>query len=706
MKVAAARFLRLGLALCGLVVLGWVLTAHAGKPSQRGTPLTTDWSHRHLVFSRPGSDEQLARVAEEPRYWQQIRRSEQALMLSTSMADADSGAIAPKIVKGYSKKLKRDWSEDLGSGAGAGAGNYPAKYSFSGSTANCGTATSPDYVVYSTGLAGSGGQASVVAFDNLYSGCGGTVPSVYWAFNTGGQILTSPLISLNGSQVAFVETTGGHGILVMLKWAAGSGTLSSPVAPSLVSAASYSTCRVPCMTQISLADGSDDTTSSVFYDYTNDIGWVGGTGGWLHKITGMFNGVPTEVNNGVFPVQVNSGTTLSSPVYDSGSQNVFVGDYDGYLYSVSVNMATPVVTQSGELDFGAGIVEGPIVNSTDGLVYVFASSDGTANCDFGAVPCSAVYQLSTAFGSGDTGTEAEAGNSSGSPNPEYIGAFDSAYYNSVPPTGALYVCGQTGGTPTLYKIPITSGAMAASGLLVAALATPSATAACSPVADVPNPNTTGGFSERLFVSVQNSSLATSCSSAGCILNFIDTPWQASTSYQLHQQILDKNRCIEEVAMAGNSGGSVTFSATAGTTKTDGSVHWVNQGLFSVAPLATWTASTPETKGTSRIVDSHGNVEVATTSGTTGGSSTGAPSWNTAVGGSTTDGTVTWINAGVSLISALPTAGGTSGIIIDDVLNGTVAGTSQVYFTTLSNQLCATSGGHGSCAVQASQTALN
>ena len=159
-------------------------------------------------------------------------------------------------------------------------------------------------------------------------------------------------------------------------------------------------------------------------------------------------------------------------------------------------------------------------------------------------------------------------------------------------------------------------------------------------------------------------------------------------------------------MAGNSGGSVTFSATAGTTKTDGSVHWVNQGLFSVAPLPTWTASTPETKGTSRIVDSHGNVEVATTSGTTGGSSTGAPSWNTAVGGSTTDGTVTWINAGVSLISALPTAGGTSGIIIDDVLNGTVAGTSQVYFTTLSNQLCATSGGHGGCAVQASQTALN
>jgi hypothetical protein len=713
MNAAAARFLRLGLALCGLVFLGWMLTAHAGNPSQRGTSLTTDWSHRHLIFSRPGSDEQFARVAKEPRFWQQIRRSEQALMLPTSMADADSGAIAPEIVKTYSKKLKRDWSEDLGSGASAGAGNYPAKYSFSGSTANCGTATQPDFVVYSTGLAGSLGQASVVAFDNLYSGCGGTVPAVYWAFNTGGQILTSPLISLNGSQVAFVETSGGHGILVMLKWAAGSGTLSSPVAPSLVSASSYSTCSLPCMTQISLENSSgvptDDTTSSIFYDYTHDIGWVGGTGGWLHKITGMFNGVPTEVNNGVFPIQVNSGTTLSSPVYDSVSQNVFVGDYDGFLYSVSVNIATPVVTQSGQLDFGVGIVEGPIVDSTNGLVYVFASSDGSADCDFGAVACSAVYQLSTAFGSSDTGTETEAGNSSGTPNPEYIGAFDSAYYNSVPPTGALYVCGQTGGTPTLYKIPIASGVMPASGLLVALLATPTATAACSPVADVPNPNTTGGFSERLFVSVQNSSLATSCSGAGCILNFIDTPWQASTIYQLHQQILDKNRYIEEVTVAGTSGASVTFSAIAGATKTDGSVHWVNQGQFSVAPLATWTASTMEVAG-NRIVDRFGNIEAVTHGGTTDPPLVGPPTWNTAVGGSTTDGigitAVTWINAGASLISALPAVGGTSGIIIDDVLNGTVAGTSQVYFTTLGNEPCATSGGTGGCAVQASQAGLN
>jgi hypothetical protein len=709
MNAAAARFLRLGLALCGLVFLGWMLSAHAGNPSQRGASLTTDWSHRHLIFSRPGSDEQFARVAEEPRFWQQIRRREQALMPPTSMADADSGAIAPEIVKRYSPKLKRDWSEDLGTGASAGAGNYPAKYSFKGSTANCGAATQPDYVVYSTGLAGSG--ASVVAFDNLYSGCGGTVPSVYWAFNTGGQVLTSPLISLSGSQVAFVETSGGHGILVMLKWAAGSGTLSTPVVPTLVAASSYSGCTAPCMTQISLADGSDDTTSSVFYDYTNDIGWVGGTGGWLHKITGMFNGVPTEVNNGVFPIQVNLGTTLSSPVYDSGSQNVFVGDYDGFLYSVSVNIATPVVTQSAELDFGVGIVEGPIVDSTDGLVYVFASSDGSTGCSGGTSACTGVYQLPTAFSSGDSGTEATVGTSVAStstPNPLYIGAFDSSYYNSNA-TGNLYVCGNTGVDPILYQIPISSGAFPAAGTVLVGLVSAAFSPACSPVADVPNPNTNGGFSERLFVSVQNHGVATGCGGTGCIMNFIDTPWLASTTYQLHQQILDIHLNIEEATNAGTSGGSVpAFNATVGKTTTDGGltgVIWINQGALSATPLPTWVASTAESKIGNRIVDRFGNIEVVTKTGTTGTSSTGPP-WSTTVGGTTNnDGTVNWINAGASLISALPAAGGTSGIIIDDVLNGPVAGTSQVYFTTLSDELCATSGGTGGCAVQASQAGL-
>ncbi len=45
-----------------------------------------------------------------------------------------------------------------------------------------------------------------------------------------------------------------------------------------------------------------------------------------------------------------------------------------------VDSDTGAVTATGELDFGTGIVQGPIVDSTAGLVYVFASSDGTETC--------------------------------------------------------------------------------------------------------------------------------------------------------------------------------------------------------------------------------------------------------------------------------------------------------------------------------------
>jgi hypothetical protein len=163
MNGTAARFLRLGVSLSGLVVLGWVLTGQAAKPVERGIPLATDWTHSRVIFSRPATAEQLARVSEDPRYQQQIYRRAQALAMPSGATEMDASALAPEFVKSPATALDGVWLEDLGTGGSAGAGNYPAKYSFDSTTANCGNAAKPDYVVYGTGLAGApapGGQGA------------------------------------------------------------------------------------------------------------------------------------------------------------------------------------------------------------------------------------------------------------------------------------------------------------------------------------------------------------------------------------------------------------------------------------------------------------------------------------------------------------------------------------------------------------------
>jgi hypothetical protein len=709
MNGTAARFLRFGMALSGLMVLGWVLTGHAAKPAKHGIPLPTDWSHQHLIFSRPGRAEELARVSKDPRYQQQIYRREQALTLPASVADVSGAALMAQF--------SNQRSEFLGGGASAGPGNYPAKFSFDTTTANCGDATTPDYVVYSTGLTGSTGQASLVGFDNLYTGCSGTVPSIYWTYNTGGRIATSPVLSLDGKQVAFVETSGGAGILTMLKWKAAPGdTVGAPQTLTPVATSAYPSCTAPCMTQISLMGGgfsTDDTTSWAYYDYASDVAWVGGAAGWLHKVTGVFKGIPVEVSDGVFPIHLSTTAAwLSSPIYDSVSNNVFVGDADGFLHSVNATMGT--VAKSARLDFGAGLVAPPLVDSTHQWVYVFASSDGSAACA-GGVACSAVYQLSTSFTGGTAGRKITVGNSLllGSipnPNPLYAGAFDSSYYNSTNGTGNLYVCGNTGAVPTLYAIHITAGipGTASSG---ATLATPASTAACSPLTDVPSPNPMAVQSERLLFSVQNNGVPLCASSGGCVFDLLDTPWQPSTVYSVGQRIFSRNLHVETVLTAGTSGGTApAWTSVAGTQTTDGSVTWIDEGNLNQALTNNWQAAHSYAASNAHFIDSNGNVEVSTGVGTSGSAQ---PIWNTAVGGTTTDGTVTWTNAGAAGIAVLPSAGGASGMIIDNTVSsgalGTspanTLGTSQIYFTTLGNQLCATSGGTGGCAVQASQTAL-
>jgi len=679
------------------LVLGFSVIAQGqdSPNSQDPVPMTTDWSHRHVIFSRP-TREQAARVEQDVRYWQQLYRRQMAMTLPTEPTGGSGNGDAV-----------HDWAENLGSGATVGAGNYPSKFSFSLTTANCGNALKPDFTVFNTGLTGSGTQASIVAYDNLYSGCTGIAPTVYWAYNTGGKIATSVVISFDGKQVAFAQTLAGSARLVLLKWAASSTeTVSSPGSPTQVSLASYPTCTVPCMTSIALTDSGgtahDDTLSSVFYVYSRDTAFVGDSGGWLHQFTGVFKGTPAEVRTGGWPVHVNPSTSkaLSVAVNDYGSGNTFVEDAGGFLYRVS---SGATVTASGRLDYGTALVQGPIVDPTARVVYVFASSDNTGGCTGGA-NCTSLYVLGSSFGPGATGLKKAVGTSTTTgttPSPLYIGGFDSTYLNSVNATGNLYVCGNTGGPPTLYKVAIAAGALGGvtTGPVLSTSTTP-----CSPVTDVANPNASGGSTEWLFVSADANGIATGCTT-GCIYSLKNTPWKASTAYALGQEVLDTHFKIQVVTTAGTSGTTPpAWSTTGGTFTTDGTVRWYNQGLTTQITNGVWVRLTVYPVG-STILDSNNNVEVVTTAHGSGKSGGTLPTWSTTVGSTTPDSTLTWMNLGPVAASSLASAGGTSGVIIDNFVgSGTLAGASQVYFSTLSDQTCGTSG-TGGCAMQASQAAL-
>jgi hypothetical protein len=567
------------------------LKVQPASPHRVGVP--DDWTHHHLVFSNPGTYEQAVangtyskwiNIQYDTRFiLQQMKRNgtsaggfpremrtggEEALSPSGMVEPQDLaiGALRqfpwkpigpPKPVPKPKSTLKGDWSMDMGGSATVGAGMYPAKFSFSTTTANCGNATTPDYVVYNTGVAGSGTQANVVAYDNLYATtCTGTVPSVYWAYDTGtGTVATSPVLSGQGDKVAFIENpSSGAAVLRILKWVSGQGTdYNHPVAPTNSYTNTYagaggntawSSCTSgSCMISVAFQSprGNQDTKSSPWYDYNSDKLWVGDSAGYLHEFTGVFNGTPGEMTNTsggtcgtgcVWPVLVSSANQLTGPVYDSSTGLVFVGDTvtGAPFHSVcAVTGITTVCTTAGTVTTSGtisatgvgGMSDAPIVDSRASKAYVLINTDTTTGClssGSSAVPCSDVFQYATttSIASGSqTPSKAIMGRSMGAGIPLYAGAFNDGYYSSG--TGALYVCGgsptnKSNQRPTLYKIAISGSTLTpTTGPYVAAT---SVGPFCSPVTEVLN-----GSNDYLFMSITAWAANTSCP-GGCIYSYI------------------------------------------------------------------------------------------------------------------------------------------------------------------------------------------
>ena len=117
---------------------------------------------------------------------------------------------------------------------------YPAKYTFDTTVA---PSCANDFVVFSVNANGGAAQPNLVAFNQLYSGTAGgngicnrtasgndtgVAAQVMWSYDfegmAAGTVPTSPVLSLDGKKVAFVESVAGTGAhFHVLAWRSGDG---------------------------------------------------------------------------------------------------------------------------------------------------------------------------------------------------------------------------------------------------------------------------------------------------------------------------------------------------------------------------------------------------------------------------------------------------------------------------------------------------
>jgi hypothetical protein len=384
----------------------------------------------------------------------------------------------------------------------------------------------------STLSGGVNGQANLLGLTNLYSGTGGlcgAAPTVLFSYEVGtGTVETSPVLSLGGTKLAYVESiTGGSKFHVLTLGTTGSNGTSatSPVTPGTGNNAAD--------TAITMNGSVSVTLGSPYYDYTNDIAYVGDNSGKLHKFTPVFNGTPAEITTGGWPITVSSGNILTGPTLDSTSGNIFVGDSVGVLRFVSTvahcGVTAPPCVGTTTVNVGTGgsggtasgrpIIDPPVVDSSTGMVFAYdgcglpaGGSCGPGN-GFGEV-----MQATTALASPKW---IELGVGSGTNN-MHIGAFDNFYYEGPVQDGHLYICGQPSllQQPTLYQVGFnSSGVMTTASSSTLDLATNSGgdnAEECSPLTEIYNSTTE---TDWLFLSVANFCNATGGGTAGCVQNF-------------------------------------------------------------------------------------------------------------------------------------------------------------------------------------------
>jgi len=466
--------------LCLGVAALLVAPAFAQQNDSARVGLPHDWSHHHVIFT----DNAPPDIVAHPQLAQQLRNDPRFLahvIKSHARRHHDHGKS-----KGRKDKPKIDWSISLGSGS-TPLNQYPAKYTFDITAPLIALTNCPnDYVVFPINVPGSSTQPNIAGFNYLYSGgttgpeglCNGVTPAtpavtgstysaaVYFSYNVnaiGGAVLTSPVISLDGTKIAFVESKSGTAPhFHVLAFKAGDGFLSgsptsvaSPVGITSFVSAQPTAVLTAQATDLSYSSGctagNGNSNSSPFVDYTNDVAWVGDDCGNLIKLQHIFTtAAPTADStfNGGNPFVVCSGHKTTGPVYDFNTGDVLMGCDDGNMYRIIPG--TPSVASlngggsSTNLTNQGGVSDSPLVDSGNGYVYWTHPDDGL---EAYVAQVKDIINFDTVANTVPIGTNNVA--------PVHAPAFNDAYFSSgVPSNWELFACGFTspGNAPELYGV--------------------------------------------------------------------------------------------------------------------------------------------------------------------------------------------------------------------------------------------------------------
>jgi hypothetical protein len=245
----------------------------------------------------------------------------------------------------------------------------------------------------------NGSQANLVGLNNLYAGsaspfCAGyTYPTFTFSYAAGvARIDSSPVLSLDGQQIAFVEDDDKDGLGAILHvLTLGTGTEygictnSGTVAPTCATAAvipgstpgSNATDYMLPLDMIATLGKANsatrDSSSSPFVDYSADVLYVGDDIGNLFSVSPVFDGGTPTLRSG-FPVAVDYPSPLSSPIVDVGNTgDIFIEDSaEQRLYRVTSGGVVEGYTTVG-FNGLVGYDNSPMVDSTNAVGYVVSA---------------------------------------------------------------------------------------------------------------------------------------------------------------------------------------------------------------------------------------------------------------------------------------------------------------------------------------------